>query len=205
MSSELEKETSHGLLKFILEFGPLVLFFVLYTRWKDDTFEVMGTSYEGFIIVTAVFVPVILATTLISWLVTGTLSRMQIFSAILVVVFGSMSVFFNDKSFIKLKPTLLYVFFGGSLAVGLMQGKSYMQGLMGSAFPLNDQGWMILTKRVMWFFLTLAVANELVWRLTTYNDDIWVNFKTFGMPVLTFAFFILQGDLFKKYPQPSDD
>lgn len=205
MSSELEKETSHGLLKFILEFGPLVLFFVLYTRWKDDTFEIMGTSYEGFIIVTAVFVPVILATTLISWLVTGTLSRMQIFSAILVVVFGSMSVFFNDKSFIKLKPTLLYVFFGGSLAVGLMQGKSYMQGLMGSVFPLNDQGWMILTKRVMWFFLTLAVANELVWRLTTYNDDIWVNFKTFGMPVLTFAFFILQGDLFKKYPQPSDD
>jgi intracellular septation protein len=64
---------------------------------------------------------------------------------------------------------------------------------------------MILTKRVMWFFLTLAVANELVWRLTNYNDDIWVNFKTFGMPVLTFAFFILQGDLFKKYPQPSDD
>lgn len=205
MSSELEKETSHGWLKFALEFGPLVLFFVLYTRWKDNTFDILGTSYEGFIVVTAVFIPVILATTLIAWLVTGTLSKMQIFSAILVVVFGSMSVFFNDKSFIKLKPTLLYMFFGGSLAVGLLQGKSYMQDLMDSAFPLNDQGWMVLTKRVMLFFFGLAIANELVWRLTTHNDDIWVNFKTFGMPVLTFAFFVLQGDLFKKYPPKTEE
>lgn len=208
MSDEMEKkETSHGWLKFALEFGPLILFFVLYSKWKEETFEILGTSYEGFIVVTAVFVPVILATTLIAWLVTGTLSKMQIFSAILVVVFGSMSVIFNDKSFIKMKPTLLYLFFGGSLAFGLMRGRSYMQDLMDSAFPLNDAGWMLLTKRVMWFFLGLAVLNEAVWRLTAHHptDDVWVYFKTFGMPVLTFAFFVLQGDLFKKYPTTTSE
>lgn len=184
-------------LKMALELGPVVLFFVAYGRLKDQTFALGGTDYGGFILVTAGFIPVLLLCTAILWRLTGHLSKMQIVTAILVIVFGGLSVWFNDERFFKMKPTIIYLFFGGSLAVGLLQGRSYMQYMMEEALPLQAEGWMILTRRLMMFFFGLAILNEVIWRF--FSTDIWVNFKTFGLTAAIFVFFMTQGSLFARY------
>lgn len=183
--------------KMALELGPVVLFFVAYGRLKDQTFTLGGTDYGGFILVTAGFIPVLLLCTAILWRLTGHLSKMQIVTAILVIVFGGLSVWFNDERFFKMKPTIIYLFFGGSLAVGLLQGRSYMQYMMEEALPLQAEGWMILTRRLMMFFFGLAILNEVIWRF--FSTDIWVNFKTFGLTAAIFVFFMTQGGLFARY------
>jgi len=184
-------------LKLVLEIGPVVLFFITYTRIKDRQFQVFGESYEGFIIATAAFIPILLITTGLVWYLTGKLSKMQLMTAVLVVVFGGMSIWFNDDRFFKMKPTIIYLLFGGVLGIGLLRGKSYLRSVMEEMMPLQDEGWMKLTKRMATFFLALAVTNELVWRLM--STDAWVNFKTFGLTAAVFVFFMAQGPLFAKY------
>ncbi len=185
------------IVKLALEMGPIILFFIAYTKLKEDTYTILGRDYEGFIVVTAIFIPVLLIATGILWALTGKLSKMQVMTAVLVVIFGGLSVWLNDDRFIKMKPTILYLFFGGSLGFGLLRGRSYLQTMMEGAMPLNDEGWMILTKRVCVFFLTLALANEVVWR--TMSTDAWVNFKTFGLTAAVFVFFMAQAGLMEKY------
>ena len=184
-------------LKLALELGPVVLFFVGYSRIKDMTFEVFGTSYQGFIVATAVFIPVLLLATGFLWWKTGKLSRMQLMTAVLVVVFGGLGIWFNDDSFFKMKPTILYVMFAGVLGFGLLRGESYLQYVMDEAMPLKREGWMIFTRRMTLFLAALAVANEFVWR--TMSTDAWVNFKTFGLTIAMFLFFMTQMKLFTKY------
>ena len=183
--------------KSALELGPVGFFFVAYLWLKDDVFQYRGIDYEGFVIVTALFVPLMILSTLVLWKLTGTLSKMQIFTVVLVTVFGSLSVWQNDKSFLQMKPTILYLLFAGILGVGLLRRRSYMQFIMGEIMPLTDRGWMILTQRMAGFFLILAVANELVWR--NMSEQSWVYFKTFGLPLAIVAFFIFQGGLFQQH------
>lgn len=185
------------IVKLVLELGPVVAFFIAFGRVKDQTFTVAGTEYSGFIAVTAGFIALIILTSGILWALTGKLSKMQMMTLVLVVVMGGLSVWLNDPQFIKMKPTLLYIFFGGVLAVGLYQGKSYLKVVMEEAMPLEHEGWMILTRRLAAFFIALAVANELVWRLM--STEVWVNFKTFGLTLAVFGFFMAQGKLFEKY------
>lgn len=185
------------LLKLALEIGPVILFFVTYTKIKDRQFQLFGESYEGFIVATAAFIPILLIATGLVWYLTGKLSKMQLMTAVLVVVFGGMSIWFNDDRFFKMKPTIIYLLFGGILGFGLMRGKSYLRAVMEDMMPMQDKGWMILTKRLAAFFLTLAVTNELVWRMM--STDAWVNFKTFGLTAAVFVFFMAQGRLFAKY------
>ncbi len=192
-----EKKKINTWLKMALELGPVVLFFVAYGRMKDQTFMIGGTEYGGFILVTAGFIPLLLISTGILWKLTGHLSRMQIVTAILVIVFGGMSVWFNDERFFKMKPTFIYLFFGGALGFGLLQGRSYMQYVMEEALALKHEGWMILTRRMMMFFFTLAVLNEIMWRF--FSTDAWVTFKTFGLTGAIFVFFMTQSSLFAKY------
>jgi len=92
---------------------------------------------------------------------------------------------------------MIYLFFGGSLGIGLLQGKSYLKSMMEEAMPLNDAGWMVLTKRICFFFLSLAVINEVVWR--SMSTEAWVTFKTFGLTAAVFVFFMTQGSLLAKY------
>ncbi len=184
-------------LKLGLELGPVVLFFVAYGRLKDQTFTIAGTEYGGFIIVTACFIPLLLLSTGILWKLTGHLSRMQVVTAALVIVFGGLSVWFNDERFFKMKPTIIYLFFGGTLAIGLLQGRSYLQYVMEEAMPLKSEGWMILTKRLALFFFVLAILNEVIWR--GFSTDTWVTFKTFGLSAAVFLFFMTQGKLFSHY------
>lgn len=102
-----------------------------------------------------------------------------------------------------MKPTMIYLLFGGILAVGLLRGQSYLKYVMEEMMPLQDGGWMLLTRRLMLFFFGLAVANELIWR--SFATETWVYFKTFGLPVAMFGFFMLQGKLFQQYGVDKDE
>ncbi|MFD0859362.1 inner membrane-spanning protein YciB [Roseovarius aquimarinus] len=191
-----EKQINGGL-KTALELGPILAFFVAYLWLKDRVFTIAGNEYDGFIVVTAGFIPVFLVSIGILWALTGHLSRMQVLTAILITVFGGLSVWFNDPKFFKMKPTIIYLLFGGILGAGLLQGRSYLQSLMDTVLPLTREGWIILTRRLMLFFFGLALLNEIVWR--TQSEETWVYFKTFGLTAAIFIFFITQSKLFEAY------
>ena len=191
-----EKRVSPGL-KLALELGPVALFFAGYVMLKDRVFTFGGTEYDGFIVVTALFIPLMLVTTGLLWWLSGKLSKMQVATVVLVVLFGGMSVWLNDDRFFKMKPTMIYVLFGGILGFGLLRGQSYLRAVMEEALALQPEGWMILTRRLCAFFFALAVANEAVWRLM--STEAWVNFKTFGLTAALFLFFMTQGGLLSRY------
>lgn len=184
-------------LKIGLEFGPILAFFVAFGRLKGATFTLGGTEYGGFILATALFVPLLVVTTLVLWRLTGRLSVMQIVTLILVIVFGGLSVWLNDERFFKMKPTIIYTLFAGILGYGLLRGKSYLALAMDEAIPLAPEGWMILTRRLAAFFAVLAVLNEAIWR--TMSDQAWVNFKTFGLTAAMFAFFMFQSRVIERH------
>lgn len=184
-------------LKVALDLGPVAVFFAAFVRLKNETVTIGGTDYHGFILATAIFVPVMIVSTLALWRLTGRLSVMQVVTLVLVIVFGGLSVWLNDERFFKMKPTMIYLLFAGILGWGLMRGKSYLALAIDEVMPLQQEGWMVLTKRLALFFLGLAVANEAIWR--TMSDQAWVNFKTFGLPAAIFLFFMAQGGIFKKY------
>ena len=188
--------------KTALEMGPVILFFIFYSKLKNNEYVLLGETYEGFIVATAMFIPVLLIATAILYFLTGKLSKMQVFTAVLVVVFGGLGIWFNDEKFFKMKPTMIYLLFGGILGFGLFKGQSYLQVVMDGALPMSRDGWMILTKRFMYFFFGLALANEIIWR--SLSTDIWVNFKTFGLPLAMFVFFITQAKVISKYSTEND-
>jgi intracellular septation protein len=154
-------------------------------------------------VVTAAFIPLFAASTLALWKLTGHLSKMQLATLVLVVAFGGLSVWFNDDRFFKMKPTMIYLLFGGMLGIGLMRGQSYLKYVMEEMMPLQDEGWMILTRRLCAFFLGLALLNELIWR--TQSEEIWVYFKTFGLTAAVFVFFMTQGRIFQDYGEGEED
>ncbi len=180
-----------------LEMGPVALFFVGYLLLRDRTFVVAGEEYTGFILMTALFVPILVVSMGLIWKITGSLSRMQAMTLILVVVFGGLTVWLNDERFFKMKPTLIYLIFGVILLVGILRGQSYLRMVMEGVVPLDEEGWMILTRRFCAFFFALALLNEIVWR--TMSTDAWVNFKTFGLTGAVFVFFIAQSRLFREH------
>lgn len=174
------------ILRQVLELGPPLLFFVIYLRLRDDTFLIGGTEYSGFIIATLIFVPIVLAAMGVMWWLTGTLSRLQVFTAIMVVFFGGLTAWFNDERFFKMKTTIVYGVFAGLLGIGLLQKRSYLEWIMSSMLPMAHDGWMIFTRRLCLAFASLAVANEIVWR--TMSTDAWVKIETFGFPLALFVF-----------------
>lgn len=198
-----ETKEINPFLKSALEFGPVLVFFVAYLKLKEQTFTIGGTQYEGFIVVTAAFIPLLIASTAALWWLTGKLSRMQVATVILVVVFGGLSVWLNDDRFFKMKPTMIYVLFGGLLGFGLLRGQSYLKYVMEEMMPLQDAGWMILTKRLMLCFFALALANEVIWRM--FSTETWVYFKTFGLTAAVFVFFMTQARLFQTYGLEKDE
>lgn len=185
------------ILKQVLELGPPLLFFVAYLYVRDETYTLGGTEYDGFIVAAAGFVPLLLVSITVLWWLSGKISRMQVFTAFLVVVFGGLTVWFNDERFFKMKTTIVYGVFAAILGLGLLQGKSYLQWVMGEVLPMREEGWMILTRRLTSCFAALAVGNEIVWR--TMSTDAWVKIETFGFPVALFAFLWWQIVALQKY------
>jgi len=190
-------------LKLALELGPIAVFFIGFSRLKDATVTLAGQDYHGFILMTALFVPLMLLTTGILWKLTGKLSKMQVATLVLVVIFGGLSVWFNDERFFKMKPTMIYVLFAAILGFGLWRGESYLKLVMEEALPMQPEGWMILTRRITLFFAVLALANEAVWRMM--STEAWVTFKTFGLTAALFLFFMTQGKLLEKYGIAEDE
>lgn len=177
-------------LKQVLELGPTVAFFVLYLRIKEDTFVVNGVEYTGFIAATVIFVPVLLVCMGILWALTGKLSRIQVFTAFMVIFFGALTAWFNDERFFKMKTSIVNGLFAVILGIGLLRGKSLLQWVMGEMIPMREEGWMILTKRLALAFATLAIINEIVWR--TMSTQAWVIIETFVFPIALFVFLWVQ-------------
>ncbi len=201
----MAERTINPILKQVLELGPTLVFFLIYMRIKDQTYTLGGTEYSGFIVAALVLVPLLLVAMLILWLLTGTISRMQVFVAIIVIFFGGLTAWFNDERFFKMKTTIVYGIFAVILGVGLLRGKSMLQWIMAEALPMKPEGWMILTKRLMVMFAALAVANEAIWR--TQSTELWVKLETFAMPAALFLFLILQFTLLQGYmiEEPKDE
>ena len=193
----MSEKSLNPAVKQVLELGPPILFFAAYLWMRERTYIVAGTEYDGFIVAAAVFVPILLVSIAVLWKLTGKLSRMQVFTAILVVIFGGLTVWFNDERFFKMKTTIVYGLFTGLLGIGLLQGRSYLAWVMADFLPMAQEGWMKLTRRLTAFFAALAVGNEVVWR--TMSTDAWVKIETFGFPALMFIFLWSQIMSLQKY------
>jgi intracellular septation protein len=172
------------LLKLAIELGPLLVFF--------GTNAAAGI-YTG----TAAFMAATLISLLAAWFSYHKLPIMPIVSGVIVLVFGGLTLYLRDETFIKLKPTIIYSLFALVLGGGLLFGRSFIAIMFDQMFNLKPKGWRILTMRWALFFAALAVLNEAVWR--TQSTDFWVNFKVFGVTPLTMGFAILQMPLIKRY------
>ena len=186
------------LLKLALEVGPIAVFFLAY-RWAPvpEGLSVTERQLQQVIFSTQVFIPTILAALGLSWLLTRHLPRMAVITAIVVVVFGGLTLILRDDTFVKMKPTILYGIFAAILGFGLLRGQSYLRYLMDEMLPMAQEGWMTLTRRFVVFYLCLAVLNEIVWR--GWGTDAWVNFRTFVLPLANIAFIRAQIPLFQRH------
>jgi intracellular septation protein len=195
-------------LKLALDLGPLVLFFLANAR--PQLFApllapvlpaaLLNGPHAGIFTATAVFVAAVLIALAAGYALTRHLPMMPLVSALIVVVFGSLTLALQNETFIKLKPTIIYVLFAAVLLGGLAFGKSLLGLVFDSVFHLTEQGWRKLTLRWALFFVALALLNEIVWR--TQSTDTWVTFKVFGVVPLTFLFAALQYPLLTKYAVP---
>ena len=174
--------------KLVLELGPLVVFFTANARWN---------IFVG----TAAFMVAVLAAFALSYLLTRRVPLMALISAVVVVVFGGLTLMLHDALFIKLKPTIIYVLFGTILLGGLAAGKLLLAVVFDQMLNLTEEGWRKLTLRWGLFFFAMAALNEVVWR--TQSTDTWVTFKAFGVLPLTFLFAALQYRVLTRYEAPA--
>jgi intracellular septation protein len=203
-----KKPQLNPLLKLVLDLGPLVLFFLansrpaLFLPLVAPLLPVDVASGErvGIFVATAVFMAAVVIALAISYALTRHLPIMPLVTAVVVLVFGSLTLVLHDELFIKLKPTIIYLLFGGVLLGGLALGKPVLGVVFDSVFHLTEEGWRRLTLRWALFFFALAILNEIVWR--TQSTDFWVNFKVFGVVPLTFLFAAAQYPLLTKYEAP---
>ena len=173
-----------SIFKLLIDIGPLAVFFVFYTR--SD----LKTAILPFMIATIIAV-------LFSYIIEKKIPIMPTVGAVIILVFGGLTIYFDNETFFKMKPTIINILFAGILYGGIILNKSLLRYLLGAALKLQDKGWDILTKRWIGFFIALAILNEIIWR--TQTTDIWVNFKVFGILPITFIFTLTQFSTIKKY------
>ena len=170
--------------KLLIDIGPLAVFFVFYTR--ND----LKTAILPFMIATIIAV-------IFSYIIEKKIPIMPTAGASIILVFGGLTIYFDNETFFKMKPTIINLLFAGILYGGIILNKPLLRYLLGAALKLQDEGWDILTKRWIVFFIALAILNEVIWR--TQTTDIWVNFKVFGILPITFIFTLTQFSIIKKY------
>jgi intracellular septation protein len=171
-------------MKLLIEFGPLAAFGIAY-------FTAGIFWATGVVMVTSILALVA------SWMQFGRLLPVPLMTAVMVVVFGGLTFWLHDPSFIKIKPTIINLLFAGVLLFGLMTGRPLLKLLLGEAFNLTEEGWRKLSFRWAMFFLALAALNELVWR--SFSEAVWVNFKVFGILGLSLVFAVAQIGLIKRH------
>jgi intracellular septation protein len=189
---ERERKEMYPLLKFALELGPLGVFFFANARgaWLAETLPALAALGGPLFIATALFIVATLISLVVSLALTRRLPIMPFVTGIVVVIFGGLTLYLHDETFIKMKPTIVNTLFGVVLLGGLLFGKSLLGYVFDSVFKLTNEGWRILTFRWGLFFLFLAIVNEIVWR--NFSTDTWVSFKVFGIMPLTFLFTLSQ-------------
>jgi intracellular septation protein len=206
-----KKAQLNPILKLALDIGPLLLFFIANSR-PALFLPMVGPmlpagvgagEHVGIFVATAVFMTTVVIALAISYALTRHLPIMPLITAVIVLVFGSLTLVLHDEQFIKLKPTIIYLLFGGVLLGGLAFGKPLLGAIFDSVFHLSEEGWRKLTVRWAVFFFGLAVLNEIVWR--TQTTDFWVSFKVFGVLPLTFLFAALQFPLMSKHAVPETE
>jgi intracellular septation protein len=183
------------LAKLALELGPLVLFF--FANAYSDRFGVPGD--RRIFVATGLFVAATIVALLVHYILVRRWPIMPLVSAVVVVVFGGLTIALNDETFIKLKPTIVNALFGACLLGGLAFGKPLLRVVMDAMFELDEEGWRKLTFRWGIFFFILAGLNEIVWR--TQTTDTWVNFKVFAIMPLTIVFALAQTPLLMRHEQ----
>jgi intracellular septation protein len=186
-------------LKLLLELGPLVLYFGLNAWLKRHAPEGAGEvdhlvgATKGFLIAILIAFP-------LAWKLEGKLPVMSLVTAVLVGVFGGLTIWLGDTTFIKLKPTVASLFIALVLLGGLARGRYFLKTLLGANMPMDQEGWRILTWRWSAYFLFVAGLNELIWR--TQSGDTWLTFKVWGILPMTFVFTLFQMGLMKRHELP---
>ena len=176
-----------SLLTFITDFGPLLIFFVVYSKSGKN----LSTAIPPLIVATIMAV-------LVSYVVEKKIPYIPLIGGIIVSVFGGLTLYFNNPVFLYMKPTIINVFFGLALAFERFFVKErILKKILGKSISLTDNGWQVLTIRWMFFFFALALLNEYVWR--TQTEEFWVNFKVWGLLPITFIFTAFQMFVINKY------
>jgi intracellular septation protein len=180
----MDKTQPHPVFKLATELGPLIVFFVANAKFN-------------LFVATGAFMVAIVAAMIASYAVVRHVPMMAIVTAVIVLVFGTLTLVLHDETFIKVKPTIIYGLFAAILGGGLLFGRSFIAILFNQMFNLTPKGWRILTMRWALFFLGMAVLNEIIWR--TQSTDFWVAFKAFGAVPITMVFAITQMPVIKRY------
>ena len=176
-----------SLLKFLTDFGPLIIFFYFYYDSGKD----LKVAIPPFIIATLLALAIV-------WVLEKTIPKVPLLSGILITLFGGLTIYFDNPIFIYIKPTIINILFGCALLFGKFFTKEpVLKKLMGKSIALNEEGWEALNKRWVYFFFGLALLNEIVWR--TQSEEFWVNFKVWGLLPITFIFTAFQIGLINKY------
>jgi intracellular septation protein len=197
-------ELKPQIIKMALELGPLVVFFIVNARGEDilAAFPALSQWFtQPIIFATAVFMAAMVISLLLSWVLLHRIAVMPLVTGVVVLIFGGLTLYFQDPIFIKMKPTIVNTLFGVTLLGGLAFGQSLLKYVFGEVYKLEPKGWTILTLRWGLFFILLAVMNEVVWR--TQSTDFWVAFKVWATMPLTVIFAALQLPVLTKYaPRP---
>jgi intracellular septation protein len=187
------------LLKLVLELGPLGVFFFANARgaWLAEKLPALAALGGPLFVATALFIVATIIALVVSLILTRSLPIMPFVTGIVVVIFGGLTLWLHNDTFIKMKPTIVNALFGGALLGGLLFGRSLLGYVFDSVFKLTEEGWRKLTFRWGVYFFVLAGLNEIVWR--TVSTDYWVDFKVFGIMPLTFLFTLSQLPLITRH------
>ena len=200
-------ELKPQIIKMALELGPLVVFFIVNTKGEDILAAWPALTQwftQPIIFATAVFMVAMIVSLALSWLLLRRIAVMPLVTGLVVLVFGRLTLYFQDATFIKLKPTIVNTLFAVILGGGLVLFKKpLLKPLFGAAFKLTDEGWYQLTMRWTVFFFVLAIVNEVMWR--NFPTDTWIASKMFLSFPLTMVFAFLQIPLLKKYWDGDDN
>ena len=174
-------------LKFVTDFGPLLIFFTIYYKSGNN----LSVAIPPLIIATIIAV-------LIIYIIEKKIPYIPVFGGLIISIFGGLTLYYNNPIFLYMKPTIINIIFAATLIIGKLSfNKNFLKFFLNSAFQLDEIGWEKLNFRWAYFFIFLALLNELVWR--TQPEPTWVNFKVWGILPLTFIFTALQLPLINKH------
>lgn len=180
--SNTSEKPKHGKLNFMLDFGPLLVFFAAFKYFSSDDDPLQGPLYS-----TAIFMVAITIAMIVAKVKLGKISPMMWMSSILVIGFGALTLYFRDPRFLQVKPTIIYSFFAILLIGGYWRGKALLRYLLEAALEgVSDEGWLKLSRNWGLFFIAMAITNELIWR--NFSFDTWTSIKVFGFTAASFIF-----------------